>query len=44
MDDQTGWCEGCWRTLDEIATWGSASNAQRLAVWHAVLRRQAERA
>ena len=44
MDDQTGWCEGCWRTLDEIATWGSASNAQRLAVWHAVLQRQAERA
>lgn len=42
MDDETGWCEGCWRTLDEIATWGSASNAQRLAVWQAVLRRQAE--
>lgn len=21
MDPVTGWCEGCLRTLDEIATW-----------------------
>ncbi|PRC93729.1 DUF1289 domain-containing protein [Solimicrobium silvestre] len=24
IDAQTGWCEGCWRTIDEIAGWGSA--------------------
>jgi predicted Fe-S protein YdhL (DUF1289 family) len=21
IDGKTGWCEGCWRTLDEIADW-----------------------
>jgi predicted Fe-S protein YdhL (DUF1289 family) len=21
IDRDTGWCEGCWRTLDEIADW-----------------------
>lgn len=21
IDRETGWCEGCWRTLDEIADW-----------------------
>lgn len=23
MDDATGWCAGCLRTLDEIAAWSS---------------------
>jgi predicted Fe-S protein YdhL (DUF1289 family) len=32
MDDTTGWCQGCGRTLDEIARWGSTSNADRDAV------------
>lgn len=22
IDERTGWCEGCLRTLDEIAAWG----------------------
>jgi predicted Fe-S protein YdhL (DUF1289 family) len=21
IDPATGWCQGCWRTLDEIADW-----------------------
>jgi predicted Fe-S protein YdhL (DUF1289 family) len=29
MDDATGWCEGCGRTLDEIARWGTTSKADR---------------
>ena len=29
MDDATGYCIGCGRTIDEIAGWGSASDAQR---------------
>jgi len=29
MDEPTGWCEGCLRTLDEIAAWGSLTDAQR---------------
>jgi len=32
MDDATGWCEGCGRTLDEIARWGSTDKADRDAV------------
>ena len=32
IDDGTGLCLGCGRTLDEIMTWGAMSEAQRLAV------------
>ena len=33
MDARTGWCEGCARTLDEIAAWSTMSDAQKHAVW-----------
>ena len=33
MDPATGLCEGCWRTLDEIAAWGSLPDEGRRAVW-----------
>lgn len=26
MHPDTGWCEGCFRTLDEIAAWGQSDN------------------
>jgi predicted Fe-S protein YdhL (DUF1289 family) len=26
INRKTGLCEGCWRTLDEIAAWGAASS------------------
>lgn len=29
----TGLCEGCWRTLDEIAGWGSMDDNARRTVW-----------
>ena len=29
----TGWCEGCMRTIDEIARWGTMGDTQRLDVW-----------
>jgi uncharacterized protein len=29
MDPQRGLCLGCARTLDEIARWGSMSDAER---------------
>jgi predicted Fe-S protein YdhL (DUF1289 family) len=32
MDPQRGLCIGCWRTLDEIAAWGSMSDAERRKV------------
>jgi hypothetical protein len=32
MNESTGWCEGCQRTLPEIAAWGSQTDEQRRAV------------
>ena len=36
MDPASGLCEGCLRTIDEIASWGSLSDASRLAVFEAI--------
>ena len=33
MDARTGWCEGCARTIDEIADWSTMSDATKLGVW-----------
>jgi predicted Fe-S protein YdhL (DUF1289 family) len=33
MSDDTQVCEGCWRTLDEIAMWSRCSDADKKAVW-----------
>ena len=32
MDEQTGLCRGCARTLDEIARWSAMSDAERADV------------
>lgn len=32
LDDATGLCEGCGRTRDEIARWGSMSEEERLGI------------
>lgn len=36
IDEARAICTGCARTLDEIAIWGSASDAERAAVWAAL--------
>ena len=33
MSPATGWCEGCLRTLDEIAAWSHLPAAGKRAVW-----------
>ena len=33
MDARTGWCEGCARTLDEIAAWSTMSDREKAVVW-----------
>ncbi len=33
MSEQTGLCEGCWRTLDEIIQWGGADDPAKRAIW-----------
>jgi predicted Fe-S protein YdhL (DUF1289 family) len=40
MNAQTGLCEGCLRTIDEIVQWGSASEETKRAVWMEIKRRQ----
>lgn len=40
MNPQTGLCEGCLRTIDEIARWSTATEAYKRAVWGEIKRRQ----
>jgi predicted Fe-S protein YdhL (DUF1289 family) len=32
MNERSGLCEGCWRTLDEIIVWGKSDNANKRAI------------
>lgn len=43
MDRSTGLCEGCWRTLDEIAYWSRFDNPQKREILTAIAQRRAER-
>jgi hypothetical protein len=36
MDAASGMCEGCFRTLDEIADWGMMRDEQKRSVWQAI--------
>jgi uncharacterized protein len=36
MDASTGWCEGCLRTIDEIAGWSRFDDDAKRAVWDAI--------
>jgi predicted Fe-S protein YdhL (DUF1289 family) len=42
MDDATGLCVGCLRTIDEIAAWSVLDDEQRRAVVASVARRRAQ--
>ena len=42
MDASTGWCEGCLRSIDEIAGWSSFDNDAKRAVWDAIEARHAQ--
>lgn len=33
MDASSGWCEGCLRTIDEIAVWSVLDEDEKRAVW-----------
>jgi predicted Fe-S protein YdhL (DUF1289 family) len=41
MDASTGLCEGCLRTIDEIACWAGMSNHEKRAVLEALAVRRA---
>ncbi len=36
MDETSGWCEGCLRTLDEIACWSLLDDAEKATVVHSL--------
>jgi predicted Fe-S protein YdhL (DUF1289 family) len=40
MDARTGLCEGCLRTLDEIAQWSTMLVGDKMAVWDALAQRR----
>ncbi|MEO6918284.1 MAG: DUF1289 domain-containing protein [Collimonas sp.] len=40
MNAESGLCDGCQRTLDEIALWGGASDAQKRTIWQLILQRR----
>jgi uncharacterized protein len=39
MDMDTGLCEGCLRTLDEIAAWGRMAEEEKRDVWAQLAKR-----
>ena len=39
MDQATGLCIGCYRTIDEIAGWSAMSDTEKRAVWQRLLER-----
>ena len=40
MDSALGWCQGCYRTVDELAHWSRASDSAKLATWAQLEQRQ----
>ena len=42
MDPVSGLCEGCYRTLDEIARWAGTDDGDRREILARVERRRAE--
>ena len=42
IDDATGLCEGCFRTLDEIAVWSQMDNTAKREVWSRITQRAAQ--
>lgn len=39
MDDETGLCLGCLRTLDEICRWSAMNDRDKRAVWRLIEQR-----
>jgi uncharacterized protein len=39
LDSATEFCEGCFRTLDEIAAWSRLDDESKRAVWELIAQR-----
>jgi predicted Fe-S protein YdhL (DUF1289 family) len=44
MSDDTTYCEGCWRTLDEIGGWAQRAADDKRVVWQLIGERLAAHA
>lgn len=44
LDQETGICNGCGRTIDEIRAWKLADDGEKIAILNALARRRAEAA
>jgi uncharacterized protein len=42
MDEHSGWCEGCLRTIDEIAAWSTLGEGAKRVVWKQLGLRRAQ--
>jgi hypothetical protein len=42
IDAGTGWCEGCSRTIEEIAQWSALDADAKRRVWDLLLQRRAQ--
>ena len=40
MDTASGLCLGCQRSIEEIAAWATASEADKTRIWQAILARR----
>lgn len=40
LNPRKGWCEGCGRTLDEIANWSAMTAAEKWSVLRAIQARR----
>ncbi len=40
LDERSGSCKGCYRTLQEIAAWSALADAEKLVVWAHIEARQ----
>ena len=40
MDEASGLCQGCYRTLDEIAAWAGAGDPEKILILAAVAQRR----
>jgi predicted Fe-S protein YdhL (DUF1289 family) len=40
MNAASGLCDGCLRTLDEIAGWSCASDEQKRSIWQHIRQRR----
>jgi predicted Fe-S protein YdhL (DUF1289 family) len=42
MVPETGLCQGCLRTIDEIMAWSTATDDAKRAIWAEIRRREGE--